>query len=384
MTRRRDRNEPAHLRDAHGFSPPVTAGGPAAAGHLRASDSAAIDALIAQLEVLSDLERFGRVAAEALLELVPGISATYTEVNAAAQRAFAVIVPDPDDAWWIDAQPIFERFAHQHPVLIDLAEHGPRGATTWEDVTDVEAFHRTDLYREFYAPLGIGSQLLAPLPAPEGVQIALAVNRGSEGFDARDRAILDVLRARVLHAYRTVQLRADRVALHAALAGDGWQVVLVDGDGRVVADTDEGVGLADAAGLVPAELRRALRDALAAPTRPTGPPRRSDPVRITTSDGAAAPAVAALVVPNTVPPHVVLVRRPTPVEQLLRDQHGLTRRQAEVAVGLADGRSNHQLGIDLGISPATVKKHLEAIYRALDVGSRAEAVALVGRVANAG
>ena len=50
----------------------------------------------------------------------------------------------------------------------------------------------------------------------------------------------------------------------------------------------------------------------------------------------------------------------------------LTRRQSDVARLAAFGQSNSEIGYALGISHETVKRHLAAVYRKLDVGSRTE------------
>lgn len=51
---------------------------------------------------------------------------------------------------------------------------------------------------------------------------------------------------------------------------------------------------------------------------------------------------------------------------------GLTSRQAEVAALAAAGATNQQIASALGISPGTVRKHLEGVYRSLGVTSRIE------------
>jgi len=54
---------------------------------------------------------------------------------------------------------------------------------------------------------------------------------------------------------------------------------------------------------------------------------------------------------------------------------GLTRREAEVLVLIAQGRSNTEIARDLFISEATVKTHLLHAYAKLGVRDRAAAVA---------
>lgn len=53
----------------------------------------------------------------------------------------------------------------------------------------------------------------------------------------------------------------------------------------------------------------------------------------------------------------------------------LTPREVEVLAALADGLGNKAVARRLGISPHTVKFHIEQLFRKLDAGSRAEAVA---------
>jgi len=53
-----------------------------------------------------------------------------------------------------------------------------------------------------------------------------------------------------------------------------------------------------------------------------------------------------------------------------------TQREREILSLLADGLGNKQIAARLGISPNTVKTHLEVLFDKLAVTSRAEAVAM--------
>ena len=52
----------------------------------------------------------------------------------------------------------------------------------------------------------------------------------------------------------------------------------------------------------------------------------------------------------------------------------LTPTQLRVLLGVLAGRFNKQIAFDLGISEATVKAHMTAIMRKLDVQNRTQAV----------
>ncbi len=59
----------------------------------------------------------------------------------------------------------------------------------------------------------------------------------------------------------------------------------------------------------------------------------------------------------------------------------LSAREREVLLWVANGLRNQQIAAQLGIRPATVKRHLENLYAKLGVAGRADARALLERVA---
>ena len=54
----------------------------------------------------------------------------------------------------------------------------------------------------------------------------------------------------------------------------------------------------------------------------------------------------------------------------------VTDRECQILLWVRDGKSNHQIGEVLGISPLTVKNHVQKILRKLGAANRAQAVAL--------
>jgi len=55
---------------------------------------------------------------------------------------------------------------------------------------------------------------------------------------------------------------------------------------------------------------------------------------------------------------------------------GLSKREQAVLSWLEKGLSNKEIAVALDISPRTVQKHLQRVYRHLGVGTRAEAIVL--------
>ncbi|MGD1846720.1 MAG: response regulator [Salibacteraceae bacterium] len=68
--------------------------------------------------------------------------------------------------------------------------------------------------------------------------------------------------------------------------------------------------------------------------------------------------------------------QPAPTASKADNPYALTRREWEILEWTAKGFNYHQVGTQLFISPKTVRKHIENIYRKLEVHSKVEAVAL--------
>lgn len=62
------------------------------------------------------------------------------------------------------------------------------------------------------------------------------------------------------------------------------------------------------------------------------------------------------------------------VTPLPREPHFLSDRESEILHWVGNGKTNYEIGMILGISPFTVKNHLQRIFRKIDVSNRAQAV----------
>lgn len=71
-------------------------------------------------------------------------------------------------------------------------------------------------------------------------------------------------------------------------------------------------------------------------------------------------------------------KRADPVDKVRNEVAGLTPTQLKVLLAVLDGKLNKQIAHELGMSEATVKAHMTAIMRKLDVRNRTQA-ALVAR-----
>jgi DNA-binding NarL/FixJ family response regulator len=68
--------------------------------------------------------------------------------------------------------------------------------------------------------------------------------------------------------------------------------------------------------------------------------------------------------------------KPADDTQALKTQFGVTEREADVLLWIAKGKTNREIGQILDMSPRTVNKHLEQIFKKLSVENRTSAAAL--------
>jgi DNA-binding CsgD family transcriptional regulator len=342
----------------------------------RLQDVTTVLDVVDRINAAPDLASYARLTCEGIASMLPAISVSYNEINPTIGRTYGVISPDPGPGWFRTYRPIFEAHVNENPLIGHHLATGDTRVMAWGD-PELSSIEGTALDRDFYQPNGIRSQLAMALPAPPGIVIGIAINRGEEGFSPADRQLLSLLRPHLVHAYRAVQVRSDASLLGKVLGQHGWTVVLVDSDGRVVRSSPETIASAARYGLDVAEGARLAAGPLDRVREliqsydPRTPAAASPPIPVVGPAGA----LSAMVVPSTVGPHVVLLRAQSDLAALRAA--GLTARQAEVALGLAAGESSGETAQRLRISPATARKHLEAIFDRLGVNHRAAAVARI-------
>jgi DNA-binding CsgD family transcriptional regulator len=310
-----------------------------------------------------------------LLRLVPGISASYNEINPTVPRIAAVLRPDPGREFFEKYADLYETHFRENPLVEHFETSGETAPATWTDLDPSGAFTQTVLYRDFYAAIGIHSQIVFLLPAPPGVFVALAINRDGTPFDAGERALLSQLQPHLVNLYRLVSHAESLRLRDAALADDGWSVILVDDAGMVVESNDVAVTIGRAAGI----------DLAAGATLADGPlwtimsGQRLDlwaraQATTPTSVSTEVSAFDARLLRSAVGPHLLWLRAPSRVTEEDGLALGLTSRQAQIALLLVDGYTNDQIGRRLGIAAGTVRKHMEGLFERLEVSSRAAAV----------
>ena len=325
----------------------------------------------------SSLDAFAELACQALLELVPGESTSYNEAAPLAGRIASTVWPDPGPAWFERYAGLVGRLLPQHPYMRRLEATGDGSPATWLDLDPGREFEQTELYRAFYELIGVRSQLLFALPAPPTVVIVLAANRDGTQFTARERALCEVLRVHLAYLHRLVAQREVPPRDHAGAS------VVVSHTGTVLASSAAAEQLGGRAGI---DLAVGADLAGSALWRELGLEHRDRPWVVAESSSSSTISRdehrwEVHVRSSPVGPHLLTIRSPSPVSVDSALRLGLTPRQAQVAVLLVDGLTNEQIASRLGLSPGTVRKHLEGIFERLDVSSRSAAAVLLVRSA---
>jgi len=78
---------------------------------------------------------------------------------------------------------------------------------------------------------------------------------------------------------------------------------------------------------------------------------------------------------------LLLEEHPTTTQLQSLVPFGLSPREAQVLDWVAQGKTNKEIGVILDLSPRTVQKHLEHIYRKIYVESRTAAAAKAYEIA---
>lgn len=331
---------------------------------------------VGDLAELEDPEDFRAALLPGLRELVPCELASYNEVD--IEIEWVVTALDPPEAMPPDGAEIFVRFGHQNPLLARYQRTRDGRPYKWSDLITRRELHRTELYSQLYGPMGVEYQIAFCLPTPPEVVIAFALNRGRRDFSESERRLLELVRAPLIRAYRTVERYGELVkrleAIERGLERTGLGVVTLERSeagyepGLVSEEAGRALGLdgtGDAQEL-PLRVRAWLELDQGAHERPPlvleGPGQVRSVIRLLPARREGE--VDALLV--------------EPVGEMVSTRTlqaaGLTPREAQVVRLLALGHSNGLIATELGVSPRTVQKHLQRIYEKLGTTSRTQTV----------
>ncbi len=295
-----------------------------------------------------------------LINLVPGEMVVYNELDIVRREVAGASRPPFEDE---ERQAeIFDRYMHEHPVVTHMAETGDLSPRAISDLVPPEEFQQCDLYREFFAGLGLVDQIAVGFPSSPELVIGVAISRASIGFSQRDRAMLALLAPHLGASYLAARARS---VVAGALRGPpasslpGANLIVVDESGLVTALTGEAAVISER------HLGLELK------------PGMDLPVTLRDDIDGRAESLSVRAIPGQVPGAsriLILTEEGERVDRPRAGRLGLTERERAVANQLARAQSTDQIAEQLSISPHTVKRHLEKVYAKLEVTNRAEAI----------
>lgn len=293
----------------------------------------------------------------------------------------------------------FDQLIDSHPLVRRHLRHRHARAIRLSDCMADTDFRRSELFGAYYAPLGLDRVLLLPLAWEPGRLSGIVLNRAGRDFSDAELGLLEAVRPQVAALYRQALANACSECAAGLLHG-------IAGDGRIAAITlDRGFGIVDASGPALAWLAEIARrhssprpgpalPARALPARALPAPVLPAPVlqwlRAQVSEAAACSEerrTASLVdessgarlvlhcVPRSCPSGcTVLIERDDSAARAIAPPPRLTPRQTEILGWVAAGKTDECIAQLLGVSPRTVGKHLQNMYRRLGVENRTGAV----------
>jgi DNA-binding CsgD family transcriptional regulator len=287
----------------------------------------------------------------------------------------------------------FDRHFRQHPLVRFHGTH-PAGPTQrMSDCVSARHFRDSAVFADYYRRIGINFVMALPLRIDEANVISVVFNRSRSDFTDRERGVLDALRRPLAALYRNLVAReaagVSLACLHDLAVGNGWQVVRVHADGRIIDITEPTIRL----------LQRFFGTIMSGRSRELPRPlvdwlRRSRHWGLDHLASRDGEAFAFTRGGATLTVHFVPAAGATKRGYLLMKEEReavrpedlaslpLTAREQEVLALVAGGKTNVEIGMILAISARTVQKHLEHVFQKIGVETRTAAA--VWAVAAAG
>ena len=303
----------------------------------------------------------------------------YSEMNLRRKRLVAIAHPQEIELTLPDAATA--SFFGQHPLVQYLEQHGDVPALRISDFLTRRQYRETGLYREVFRTSGVEYQMGCTLPSRSPrLSVSLTYNRSHRDFSIEDRLMLDLLRPHLFQAYRNAET-ITRLREHAAHAESGLEAlrygtIVVDAAGRIdFCSTRAGEWLAAyfekprTTGRLPDRLLDWFYQQQLSATTSDSPPSLRMPLVIARSSHR----LVMQLVKHSGGRQVLLLEERAEWSAEPLESLGLTPRQAEVLLWVAQGKTNKEIGMILGVRADTVHKHLEQVFAKLSVETRTAA-----------
>lgn len=289
-----------------------------------------------------------------------------------------------------------ERVIHQHFGEHPILHHMPQtlnGAHQISDFVSQQELHCLEgLYQQYLRPLALEEQMTfflqnsssgswSKITQTDATLVGFSLHRAQHNFTERDRLILNLLTPHLSQAHRNAQqyqrLQQDLSQLHQTLNHLG--LVVLSAEGQVQQVTPQAMAWLEAyfpkptnSFQLPDHLWAWVKYQISCATLKSNFSKAQLPLRI---EQAGRQLVIRLVVEQRSERYLLLLEEQTLSLSKSLELLGLSQRETEVLFWIVQGKDNKAIAVHLSVGKSTVRKHLESIYRKLEVQSRTEAIA---------
>jgi len=351
-------------------------------GRLSQRSTARLLTFIRGLYVLRDREHFVSYLLSVLPTVIPADVASFNEADPVTHRSQTWM--NPTDPLTPENIRTWNALMHEHPyVAHQTRSPHPRPVVRVSDLAPRSEFARTAVYNELLYPLGLEEQLLMAFPSHRMPVGGAGLYRRRRGFSEEERFMVSILHPHLLQAHdnaeRLTTMLDDLRVLEQGVDELRRGLVRLTPGGKVrlataVAQTWLHAyfpGRSAGTERLPDTLHRWAVGHL---RRLNVGEDMSSPVRPLIVKGKSRRLVIRLVLDRSAP--LLLLHEEgvklaaKPLESL-----GLSRREAEVLVWVAEGKTNPEVALILSLSPRTVQTYVDRIFRKLGVETRTAAAA---------
>jgi len=335
---------------------------------LKSPESGRLSQALLRLYARGPSSAFATNVAAMLRQLFPDSIATVDELIyeplAFASHASDGFVPQESSFF-----PAIVEYADQNPISCYVLGRGQEPIVQLTDFLSFRQFRRLAVYQEGYRHLDYRDQLMINLPS--GQSSMMVGLTGTRPYTADDRALLAFLRPHILQAKSNAGWVS---AAERPLAGPDPHLL------QLTVPRD------DAITHWPPEMRQILDHFYGASRQPWAPPpdlvswikdrrrdfaegrvpwRRARPLQL-----QRGPHKLVITLARTIDGEREILAFTGFLGGIVRAPKDLTAREKDVLHWIGQGKTNAEIGIILGISPHTVKKHVEHLLAKHGVENR--------------
>jgi DNA-binding CsgD family transcriptional regulator len=338
---------------------------------LRKRELRALLEFIKECYPICDTETFAQRVLSRLSKIVP-TEISFNGVNPRRRRN--VCAPYPHAAYTSSQKKISEPRVREQPIVI---HHGKTRETTQG------LFPRLGLHNKFYPHLGAKYRI-----APRLIK-HIAVNCRTKNLGVHDKLLLKLLNSHLIQAYRNAQtfthMQQKLTLFDQALYRLNVGLIFLTPDGKIrLATTWAMRQITSYLGPQPLRENRLPEVLWTWVKQREVTPNGKNDVLLQRNPLVFAREGKRLVirlVSDLDQSLLLLEEHPTTMQLQSLVPFGLSRREAQVLDWVAQGKTNKEIGVILDLSPRTVQKHLEHIYRKIYVESRTAAAAKAYEIA---